>query len=167
MLKETFDSSYKLYHSILHDPPYEYSYQFTTVDKNSYRNINDEVKTYVIKFQYDGDGIFIFEFYKEPDRYDLTGTGDEFKILSTIIKSIKLFYDEVRNDEINDGIELKEITFSADKTERSRIKLYDRLLKTLAKEKDFNYKINHLPGKYQFAIYSLYPMTFKNEYDKL
>lgn len=177
VLYETFDSSYTIsYDGVNHDPPFDYSYEFDTgADQGRVRHEDDpDILRYIVQFESEigKNGRYQFEFYNlksEPSPFnseevdylpvhDITGSGNEFKIFSTVIKIIKIFLNELKRD----GVELQRIVFSSATNEPSRVKLYERLLKTLAKRNDLNY---HIDKRRKVVYFILYPMSFKNEYD--
>jgi len=93
--------------------------------------------------------------------YSVTGTGNEFKVFSTVVKIVKIFLNELKRD----GVEFERIKFYASKTEPSRIKLYEKLVKTLTKKYNLSYEIiKNLHGNVYFY---LIPISFKNKYEKL
>ena len=152
-LLETFDSSYTVSYGEDHDPPHEYVYTF-----RAYR------WSYVVRFDNNKIGYYSFEFFlrgSDHGGYSVTGTGNEFKVFSTVVKIVKIFLNELKRD----GVEFKRIKFQATKTEPSRIKLYEKLVKTLTKKYNLSYEIiKNLPGNVYFY---LIPISFKNEYEKL
>lgn len=65
------------------------------------------------------DGVWLVGFYRDGD-HDLTGAGDALKIFSTVLDVIKL---HCRKHKVN------YLGWSAKKSETSRVKLYNRLIK--------------------------------------
>lgn len=90
---------------------------------------------------------------------DITGTGDQFTILSTIKNII---YHQINSMNIND---ISEISFSAD--EPSRIKLYDKFVPIMLKILGNNWIIEYgkyMDGKlYKFLNKSKLPKVKSNE----
>lgn len=64
---------------------------------------------------------------KSFDSQGITGTGNEFKVFSTVIAMTKEFIKNHQN--------IEKIMFLAKNTELSRIKLYDKFCKTFGKNK--------------------------------
>jgi hypothetical protein len=175
-LLETFDSSYTVSYGEDHDPPYEYVYTFNTEANQNivrhptplmsghYRRDDNDGLQYVVRFDDNKIGYYSFEFFlrgSDHGGYSVTGTGNEFKVFSTVVKIVKIFLNELKRE----GVEFKRIKFYASKTEPSRIKLYEKLVKTLTKKYNLNYEIiKNLHGNVYFY---LIPISFKNEYEKL
>jgi len=175
-LIETFDSSYTISHGEEYDPPEMYAYEFDTgSNQDSVRHEDSDGSKYVVNFEVSSlsdepggnRGVYHFQFSEEKDQdaefptdersYDITGSGNEFKVLSSVINTVRIFLNEYKG-------ELKSIIFTAEKSKPSRVKLYNRLVKTLSQNNNLNYKIKE--GN-KLVSYYLYPMSFKNEYERL
>lgn len=179
LLNETFDSSYTISHGVEYDPPDMYAYEFdTSSNQDSVRHDDSDGTKYLVNFEksYFSDepgknrGTYLFQFSEEMDQnadfpndqrsFDITGSGNEFKVFSTVINTVRIFLNELNRD----GIQLKRLIFTAEKSKPSRVKLYNRLVKTLSKSNNLNY---HIKEGNKLVTYYLYPMTFKNEYERL
>lgn len=71
-------------------------------------------------------------FQDDQERTELTGEGDAFRIMATVGAILKEFVDS--KIKLHGGM----VTFSADKSERSRVRLYRGLLKKIEKETILN-----------------------------
>ena len=181
LLNETFDSSYTISHGEEYDPPVMFAYTFDTgSNQDSVRHEDSDGKKYVVTFDITSlskpglleKGSYEFQFSQEYEdaneadfpseerNYDITGSGNAFKVFSTVINIVRIFLKELKSS----GIQFKRIIFLAEKSKPSRVKLYNKLVKTLSKSNNLNYDIKE--GK-ETVSYYLYPMTFKNEYEKL
>lgn len=175
-LNETFDSSYTISHGVEYDPPDMYAYEFdTSSNQDSVRHDDSDGSKYVVNFEKsslsdepgENRGTYHFQFSEEMDQdadyptdersYEITGSGNEFKVFSTVINTVRIFLNELKG-------EFKKIIFTAEKSKPSRVKLYNRLVKTLSKSSNLNY---HIKEGDKLVTYYLYPMTFKNEYERL
>ena len=180
-LIETFDSSYTISYGEEHDPPDMYAYEFDTgSNQDSVRHEDGDGTKYVVNFEISSlseepggnRGVYHFQFSEEMDQdadfpndqrsYDITGSGNEFKVFSTVINAARIFLNEYKNNPY--GGQVRKIIFTAEKSKPSRVKLYNRLVKTLSKNNNLKYDIKE--GN-KLVTYYLYPMTFKNEYEKL
>ena len=177
-LNETFNSSYTISHGVEYKPPDKYAYEFDTgSNQDSVRHGDSDGIKYGVIFEEsslsdipsENRGVYHFQFSKEMGNadfpsdersYDITGSGNEFKVFSTVINTIRIFLNELRRD----GKQLNQLTFLADKSEPSRVKLYNKLVKTLTKKNNLSY---HVKDTTRTIYYYLYPMTFKNEYERL
>ena len=180
-LNETFDSSYTISHGEEHDPFTMFAYEFDTgSNQDSVRHEDSDGKKYVVNFEITSlskpgwleRGSYAFQFsqeYKDAHEadfpsdernYDITGSGNEFKVFGTVINTVRIFLNELKSS----GIQLKKIIFTAEKSKPSRVRLYNRLVKTLTKSNNLNY---HIKEGNKLVTYYLYPMTFKNEYERL
>ena len=74
---------------------------------------------------------------KEKYNFELTNTGHQFKVFATVINFVLTFVNAF------DFPEGTQIEFSADKDERSRAPVYERLLKK---------NIQRLPGNWSYRI---------------
>jgi hypothetical protein len=178
IIKETFDSSYTISHGVEYDPPDMYAYEFDTgSNQDGVRHGNSDGSKYVVNFEKsslsdipgENRGTYHFQFSQEYEdaheedfpsderNYDITGSGNEFKVFGTVINTVRIFLNEYKG-------ELKSIIFTAEKSKPSRVRLYNRLVKTLSKSNNFNY---HIKEGNKLVTYYLYPMTFKNEYERL
>jgi len=180
-LNETFDSSYTISHGVEYDPPDMYAYEFDTgSNQDGVRHEDSDGSKYVVNFEKsslsdipgENRGTYHFQFSQEYEdaheadfpsderNYDITGSGNEFKVFSTVINTARIFLNELKSS----GIQLKKIIFTAEKSKPSRVRLYNRLVKTLTKSNNLNY---HIKEGNKLVTYYLYPMTFKNEYERL
>ena len=175
-INETFDSSYTISHGVEYDPPDMYAYEFdTSSNQDRVRHDDSDGSKYVVNFEKsslsdipgENRGTYHFQFSEEMDQnadfpsdersYEITGSGNEFKVFSTVINTVRIFLNELKG-------ELKRIIFTAEKSKPSRVKLYNRLVKTLSKSSNLNY---HIKEGDKLVTYYLYPMSFKNEYERL
>lgn len=170
IIKETFNSSYTISHGVEYDPPDMYAYEFDTgSNQDGVRHGDSDGYKYEVSFETGLRGNYHFQFSQEYEdaheadfpsderNYDITGSGNEFKVFSTVINTVRIFLNEYKG-------ELKSIIFTAEKSKPSRVRLYNRLVKTLSKSNNFNY---HIKEGDKLVTYYLYPMTFKNEYERL
>jgi len=183
IIKETFDSSYTISHGVEYDPPDMYAYEFdTSSNQDGVRHGDSDGSKYVVNFEKsslsdipgENRGTYHFQFSQEYEdaheadfpsderNYDITGSGNEFKVFSTVINTVRIFLDEYKNNPY--GGQVRKIMFTAEKSKPSRVKLYNRLVKTLSKSGNLNY---HIKEGDKLVTYYLYPMTFKNEYERL
>ena len=139
-INESFNRPYK--YKIYDKIPFEYfGYKFQTddggdylVDFNYFSQIGGNIPFEKILMKHNLDTKsyegYIIAFYKVEDDRDniyLTGSGNAQRVLATVLVIIK---DFIKREEP------QFLTFSAE--ERSRIKLYDRMIKVLSSK--FGYK---------------------------
>lgn len=110
------------------DSPYEYK---ITQDREKERRaaFNAAGRDIVVSIEFSEDGSTEVVFYelkaKRPGgtpqmNFSVTGSGDEFRVFATVIQVVK---DTIRDR----GREMKTISFTSEKGETSRLKLYTRL----------------------------------------
>lgn len=151
LIKEGFTSPYELSHGMFHNPPKIYEYEFQNKSGLTYVSEFAQQPThYDFEFAvlYDADGNSI-------DRpMNITNTGDQFRIFSTVLKSFDMFIEQ------RPGVRV--IKFTAESP--SRKKLYERLVKTLAKKHGVNYDIDKTAG-WKWLFYIKHPRNFKHFYN--
>lgn len=101
---------------------YDYEFQDETSDKSVALFKTEDGSNVLVKFEYwDNPECWEIDFRRDG-KFDITGTGDAPKILSTVITIIKHFIREEKP---------KFFSFSANKKETSRVSLYDKLAKRI------------------------------------
>jgi Putative amidoligase enzyme len=140
--------------------PYDW-YETESDDTGVYYEfkVPGQVKPYAVAFLAKGQGRYAITFmsFDEDDRpqYDVTGSGDAFRIFATVTEILQQFVHEYNPSMI---------TFSAKKP--SRIKLYDRLAKVLLPKLGFEQQ-QTIGGRGTYAFVSIEPRSgTKSELDE-
>ena len=109
----------------------EYEVDFSTglLKRHSYDALPDYVKSKLLNFEYTKINFWKMGATHRRTRptQDITGTGNEFKVFSTVFKIIKDVLKIYENISV--------ISFEA--KEHSRVKLYDRLVTTLLRDSEW------------------------------
>lgn len=129
--------------------PSEVNYRFTADSGQIYDvNFTDpgENKLWQVEFYIKGnDGNIINPTTPLLYSLDVTGTGDQFKIFSTVVQIAKDFFKEYYKN-------VKAISFTA--KEPSRRKLYQHMVKRLSSENNLDYKIiSPTDGDEKYVVY--------------
>lgn len=130
-LFEVFDSTAKLGSSKFYG---DYMSQYFSVNKKLYR-VAGQLSNNTRKI-WDVDFVQLVMIPDKPgeleDRYDMTGSGDEFVVVSTVYNIlVNFFLERMKENEVGT------IQFCASIEDRSRVRLYDRMVNKLAKQFGF------------------------------
>lgn len=161
ILNEVFDKTYPF--KKVGSYPFEVNYRFTSENGQIYdvdfANINDH-KLWEVEFYIKGKDDNILD-PRNPLLYsqDITGTGNEFKIFSTVIQIAKDFFKDY-NEKVN------AISFTA--KESSRRKLYRHMVKKLSSENNLDYKIiSPVGSEERYVVFRKGKWkSIKSDYDK-
>lgn len=134
LIKELFDNYYPF--GLYISRAYSKTYTFTSSTAGRYFVYFNYFKEYTPELV----DLWEVSFEQEDEGYKLTGTGDEFKVMSTIIKIIQKFVKEE---------DPTHIMFSASKIEvhrgkyTNRVRIYKAMVDKFAKAEGYTYTIDN------------------------
>lgn len=155
MIKETFNQPYPMVKGMLYDPPEMYEYEF----------INDQGIRYIIEIGETNNKRYYFQFQALEDKEGIPyehpqnklGTGDAFKVFSTVVKALEDF--------LKNNTNFRLIEFSAES--KSRRKLYEKMVSTIASRYNLDYKIDKSEGwKWKFYLIPNKKLKFNRYYSE-